>query len=145
MVGLVSSGLLVNRKTRLHLDGSIRKTRIAALSPTRSLVVLDFRAANPSDYLFVVKTVEVEVTRADGTKEVGQFIPEIDAKTLFAALPGLGEQRAVSVATGEHIDPKQSVDRMAAASFLFPESELNSNRSIVLRIHDVDGPVAEIR
>lgn len=142
---LVSGGLFATRGTHLELEGSIRKTRTAALSPSRSVVVLDFRITNPSDYPFVIKTTEVEVTMADGRKEIGQFIPEVDAKTLFPALPALGDKLAVSVATGEKIAKKQTVERMAAASFSFPESELETRKGIVLRLRDVDGPVSEIR
>ncbi|HEU0121030.1 MAG TPA: hypothetical protein VFQ91_10945 [Bryobacteraceae bacterium] len=142
---LIGGGLFATRGTHLELEGSIRKTRVAALSSSRSVVVLDFRITNPSDYPFVLKTTEIEVTMADGRKEIGQFIPEIDAKTLFPALPALGDKLAVSVSTGEKIGKKQTVERMAAASFPFPESELETRKEILLRLRDVDGPVSEIR
>ena len=142
---IVGGGLFVNRETRLQLDGSVRKSRIAALSPTRSVMVLDFRATNPTKYQFVVKTVEVEVTLADGEKAIGQFVPEVDAKTLFPALPALGAKLAVSIGTGEKISSQETVERMAAASFTLPEEALASRKQVVLRLRDVDGPVAEIR
>ena len=142
---MIGGGLFVARGTHLELNGSIRKTRIAALSPTRSVVVLDFRATNVSDYPFVVKTVEVEVTLENGKKQIGQFVPEVDAKTLFPALPALGDKLAASIGTGEKIGKKQTVERMAAASFLLPESELAARKEIVLRLRDVDGPVSELR
>jgi uncharacterized protein (DUF58 family) len=146
IVGVLVSGVLsVNQSTRLQLTGSVRKTRTAALSPTRSVVVLDFRATNPSKYRFVVKTVEVEVTLADGAKTVGQFIPEVDARTLFPALPALGAKLTDSIATRETIAPGETVERMTAASFPFPESDLDTRKGIVLRIHDLDGAVAELR
>lgn len=143
--GLVGGGLFATRGTHLELEGSIRKTRVAALSPSRSVMVLDFRVTNPSDYPFVLKTAEVEVTMADGRKELGQFIPEVDAKTLFPALPALGDKLADSVATGEKIARKQTVERMVAASFSLPESDLEDRKGVVLRLRDVDGPVSEIR
>jgi hypothetical protein len=142
---MISGGLFVTRGTRLELNGGIRKTRVAALSPTRSVVVLDFRATNPSDYPFIVKTVEVEITLASGKKEIGQFVPEVDAKTLFPALPALGDKLAVSIGTGEKIASKQTVERMAAASFSLPESDLIARKGIVLRLRDVDGPLSELR
>ena len=142
---MVGGGLFVSRGAHLVLEGSVRKARVAALSPTRSVLVLDFRASNPADYPFVVKTVEVEVTLANGTKEIGQFVPEVDAKSLFPALPELGDKLAVSIGTGEKIGKKQTVDRMAAATFPFPSSELENRKSVLLRLRDVDGPVSEIR
>jgi hypothetical protein len=145
MAGLVGGGLFATRGSRLQLEGSIRKTRTAALSPTRSLLVLDFRATNTSDYPYVVKTVEVEVTFADGRKEIGQFVPEIDAKTLFPALPVLGDKLADSIGTGENIPKKQTVDRMVAATFPIPESDLVSRKSVLLRIRHVQGPSSELR
>lgn len=141
---MVGGGLFVSRGAHLQLEGSVRKTRVAALSPTRSVIVLDFRATNPADYPFVVKTIEVEVTLADGRKEIGQFVPEVDAKSLFPALPALGDKLAVSIATGEKIPKKQTVERMAAASFALPDSDLEARKDVVLRLKDVDGPVAEI-
>ena len=145
IVAIISGGLFVSRGSHLELTGEIRKARTAALSPTRSVIVLDFRAFNPADYPFVIKTVEVEVTLAGGKKEIGQFVPEVDAKQLFPALPALGDKLAVSIATGEKIAKKQTVERMAAASFQFPEAELADRKSVVVRLHDVDGPVSELR
>ena len=143
--GMISGGLFVTRGTHLELTGSLRKVRVAALSPTRTVVVLDFRATNGADYPFVVKTVEVEVTLANGKKEIGQFVPEVDAKTLFPALPALGDKLAVSIGIGEKIAKKQTVERMAAASFVLPESDLAGRKDVVLRLRDVDGPVSELR
>lgn len=142
---IVGGGLFASRGAHLELEGKIAKTRTAALSPTRSVIVLDFRATNPSDYPFIVKTVEVEVTLADGSKQVGQFVPEVDAKTLFPALPALGDKLAVSIATKEKIAKKETVERMAAATFQVPEADLAARKDVVLRLHDVDGPVSEIR
>ncbi len=142
---MVGGGLFASRGAHLELQGSLRKTRVAALSPTRTVVVLDFRASNPADYPFVVKTIEVEVTLADGRKEIGQFVPEVDAKSLFPALPALGDKLAVSIGTGEKIGKKQSVDRMAAASFNLPEADIEARKGVLLRLRDVDGPVSELR
>jgi len=142
---MIGGGLFATRGTRLELTGSIRKARTAALSPTRSVIVLDFRATNGADYPFVVKTVEVEVTLASGKKEIGQFVPEVDAKTLFPALPELGDKLAVSIGTGEKIAGKQTVERMAAASFSLPEADLASRKDVLVRLRDVDGPLSEIR
>ncbi len=142
---MVGGGLFASRGAHLELQGSLRKTRVAALSPTRTVVVLDFRASNPADYPFVVKTIEVEVTLADGRKEIGQFVPEVDAKSLFPALPALGDKLAVSIGTGEKIGKKQTVERMAAASFNLPEADLEARKGVLLRLRDVDGPVSELR
>ncbi|MBL8236315.1 MAG: hypothetical protein JNM66_02775 [Bryobacterales bacterium] len=142
---MIGGGLFATRGTHLELSGGLRKARTASLSATRSVIVLDFRATNTSDYPFVVKTVEVEVTLASGKKEIGQFIPEVDAKTLFPALPALGDKLAVSIGTGEKIAGKQTVDRMAAASFTLPESDLASRKDVTVRLRDVDGPMSELR
>lgn len=142
---VVGGGLFASRGAHLQLEGRVRKTRVAALSPTRTVVVLDFRAINPADYPFVVKTIEVEVTLADGRKEIGQFVPEVDAKSLFPALPALGDKLAVSIGTGERIAKKQTVERMAAASFNLPEADIEARKDVLLRLRDVDGPVAELR
>jgi hypothetical protein len=142
---MVAGGLFASRGAHLELQGSVRKTRVAALSPTRTVVVLDFRASNPADYPFVVKTIEVEVTLADGRKVIGQFVPEVDAKSLFPALPALGDKLAVSIGTGEKIGKKQTVERMTAASFNLPEADLEARKGVLLRLHDVDGPVSELR
>lgn len=142
---LVGGGLFATRGTHLELTGSIRKTRVAPLSATRSVVVVDFRATNPADYPFVLKTAELEVTLKNGEKVVGQFIPESDAKVLFTAIGALGDKLAVSVFTGERIPKKTTVERMVAASFTLPDSDLESRKSLVLRLRDVDGPISELR
>jgi len=142
---MVSGGLFLNRGHRVLLDGQIRKTRVAALSPTRSVVVLDFRATNTSNFPFLVDAVEVEVTLADGKKQIGQFVPEVDAKTLFPALPALGDKLAVSIGIRENIASKATVERMAAASFAIPESDLAARKDLLLRIREIDGPKSELR
>jgi hypothetical protein len=51
----------------------------------------------------------------------------------------------VSIRTGEKIGGKQTVERMAAASFNLPEADLEARKGVLLRLHDVDGPVSELR
>jgi hypothetical protein len=145
VAGLVGSGLFVSRGAHLQLKGKIQKVRTAALSESRSVAVLDFRVTNPSDYPFVVNGAEVIIRTSDGRDLIGRYIPEVDARVVFAASPLLGEKYNPTIGIRETIRPGQTADRMAAAAFDIPLSQLESRRSLFLRIEDVDGPVSDIR
>jgi hypothetical protein len=142
---LIGGGLFVQRGARLILQGNIQKARTAALDDNRSVIVLDVRLTNPADIPFVTKSADIVVETADGKSLTGQYIPEVDAKVLFQGVPDLGEKYNQTIVIREKIAPKQTVDRMVAASFPAPVSTLESRKSVKLVLKDLDGPVSEIR
>jgi len=54
------------RGNRIELPGRILKVRTAPLDDDSSIAVIDFRVANPSDVLFEVRTVSVEMEDNQG-------------------------------------------------------------------------------
>lgn len=145
VAALVASLFTLNQKKKLRLEGSVAKVRTAALSGTRSVAVVDFRAVNPSKFRFVVDTIAVDAVLANGETVQGQFVSEGDAKQLFTALPELGEKRADSLVIRQNIGPGESTERMTAAAFSVPLADLDARKSLTVRIHDLDGAVARIQ
>jgi hypothetical protein len=109
-----------------------------------SIAVVDFRFVNPSDVLFVVRQVTVSIEDKDGNKIDGATVSDVDANRLFQYYPVLGQKFNDSLLMKAKIAPKESLDRMIAVRFEIPQEKLDSRRRLIVRIEDVDGPVAEI-
>jgi hypothetical protein len=127
------------------LKRAILKVRTQELDATSSVAVVDFRFVNPSDYPFIVRRVDVTVTAKDDKHIEGQPVAEVDAKRLFEVYPTLGQKFNDTLLARERIKARESQDRMVAARFETPLSELDARRQLLVRIEDVDGPVSELR
>ena len=93
IIALAVGGIfLMQRGDRIELPGKILKVRTAPLDEDSSIAVIDFRITNPSDILFEVRTVTVEMEDNQGKSYLGQSVSEMDAKRLFEALPVLGHE-----------------------------------------------------
>jgi hypothetical protein len=140
VIALAVGGIFfMQRGDKIELPGKILKVRTAALDEDSSIAVLDFRITNPSDVLFEVRTVTVELEDAAGKSYLGQDVSEMDAKRLFEGLPILGEKYNNTLMMRERIGAHASQDRMIAARFQAPVSLLEARKRFVLRIEEVDG------
>ena len=150
VVGLVVVALGIGgvfwmqKGAHVELKGSILKVRTLSLEEKSTVAVVDFRFANPSDYPFVVRKVEVFLLNAKGERIQGDAVSELDAKRLFQYYPALGQKFNDTLVLRNKVPGRQSWDRMIAARFSLPEAELNTRRAIIIRVEDVDGPTSEI-
>jgi len=145
-LGLVVVGVLfMQRGARIGLTGNILKVRTAPLDENSTVVVLDFRFANPSNVLFVVRSVTVVMEEKDGKQFDGQTVAEMDAKRLFEAVPLLGPKFTDTLVERDKIGAHTNQDRMVAARFNAPESRIEGRKRFLLRIEEVDGLVSEIK
>jgi hypothetical protein len=135
----VGAIFFIQRGAKIDLPGKILKVRTAALDDDSSIAVLDFRITNPSDVLFEVRTVTVEMDDMAGKSYLGQTTSESDAKRLFEAMPVLGQKFNNTLLMRERIGAHASQDRMVAARFQAPLSVLDARKRFVLRIEEVDG------
>src|SRR5690349_20997931 len=77
-IGLVVIAIAVagvfwlQRGSHLELKGSVLKVRTAPMDESSSVAVIDFRFTNPSDVLFVVRTVDVTMEDKDGKVYQGE-------------------------------------------------------------------------
>ncbi len=129
----------MQRGDKIELPGKILKVRTAALDEDSSIVVLDFRITNPSDVLFEVRNVTVEMEDKSGKNYLGQTVSEMDAQRLFEGMPVLGGKFNKSLTMRERIGAHASQDRMIAARFQAPVAMLDARKKFVLRIEEVDG------
>ncbi|MEO7651016.1 MAG: hypothetical protein ABIZ80_11155 [Bryobacteraceae bacterium] len=140
----VAGVLFLNRGSHIELKGTILKVRTLAVEEASSIAVLDFRFANPSNYPFVVKQVDIAIETKDGKRLEGERVSEVDARRLFEYYPLLGQKFNDTLLMRDKIPGRQSMDRMIAARFEAPESVIQNRKRMVIRIEDVDGPVAEL-
>ena len=144
IIALVVCGIfLMQRGDRIELPGKILKVRTAPLDEESSIAVIDFRIANPSDILFEVRSVTVEMEDNQGKGFDGQSVSEMDAKRLFDAVPVLGPKFNPTLLMRDRIGSHGSKDRMIAARFQVPMAVLDSRKRFVVHIEEVDGKVFE--
>jgi hypothetical protein len=136
--------LFLQRGAHVELKGAILKVRTMGMEDNSSLAVVDFRFVNPSDYPFVVRTVDVTATGADGQNYTSTPVPEVDAKRIFEYYPILGQKFNTSLLTRDKIPGRHSEDRMIVARFEIPVAQLDARKNLKIRIEDVDGPVSEL-
>lgn len=145
VVGIGLSVLLVGTKgNHLELDGTILHTRVLPLNDKASLVIVDFRVRNPSDVPFVVKSVTMQLTPLSGQETDGIPISKPDVENVFKYEKLLGPKFNDVLSIRDRVDPHQQIDRMAGARFDMSDSDIDSRKSLALRIEDMDGTVAEI-
>jgi hypothetical protein len=136
--------LFLQRGAHVELKGAILKVRTMGMNDGSSLAVVDFRFVNPSDYPFVVRSVDVSATGADGQNYTSTAVPEVDAKRIFEYYPILGQKYNASLIPRDRIPARQSEDRMIVARFEVPVAKLDARANLKIRIEDVDGPVSEL-
>jgi hypothetical protein len=132
-----------NKGAHLELDGRILHVRTLALNPKATIVIVDFREANPSDVSFIVKDVELKLEGVEG-EPVGQMISKADMNTIFQYEKLLGPKYNEVLGVGDHIDPHKSVDRMVGARFELGESAIEARSAVHLKFEDLDRAVAEL-
>jgi hypothetical protein len=144
IIALAVGGIFfMQRGDRMQLPGKILKVRTAPLDDDSSIAVIDFRIANPSDILFEVREVTVEMVDSHGKSYLGQSVSEVDAKRLFEGLPVLGPKFNPTLIMRDRIGSHGSSDRMIAARFQTPLSLLDGRKRFLVRIEEVDGKVFE--
>ena len=140
----VAMTLWGTRGSHLELDGKILKVRVLSLNPNASIVVVDFRAANPSDLVFLVKNVTMTLTPATGEAVEGTPISKFDVENVFKYEKLLGEKYNDVLSIRDKIAPHQTADRMVGARFELGEAAIDARKSIQLQIEDMDGAIAVI-
>ena len=140
IIALAVGGIFfMQRGDRMELPGKILKVRTAPLDDDSSIAVIDFRITNPSNILFEVRTVTVEMDDNQGKSYLGQPVSEMDAKRLFEGLPVLGQKFNPTLIMRERLGSHRSADRMIAARFQAPMALLDGRKRFVVRIEEVDG------
>jgi hypothetical protein len=140
IIALAVGGIFfMKRGDRMELPGKILKVRTAPLDDDSSIAVIDFRITNPSNILFEVRTVTVEMDDNQGRSYLGQPVSEVDAIRLFEGLPVLGQKFNPTLIMRERLGSHRSADRMIAARFQAPMALLDRRKRFVVRIEEVDG------
>jgi hypothetical protein len=151
VIGIVAIGILiglvVRRQKGAHmvLAGQILNVRTFGTTPESSLAILDFRFTNPADYQFVVRDVRLFLVKKDRSEVEGIHVADPDMKRVFDFYPQLGQKYNESMIRRDKIVPKETLDRMVAARFDLPESELINRDAFVIRVEEIDGAVSELR
>lgn len=143
--GIVFTLLTATQGAHLRLEGKILKVRVLPLTGSgASLVVVDFRATNPSNVPFIANSVTLSLTPATGDTAEGRTASKNDIENVFRYEKLLGPKYNPTLSLQDRIPPHQTVDRMAGARFELPEAAIDGRKAIRLRMEDIDGAVAEL-
>ncbi|HEY9140717.1 MAG TPA: hypothetical protein VIN93_07485 [Bryobacteraceae bacterium] len=137
----VAGVVYMQRGAHIELPGTILKVRTAPLDDQSAAAVIDFRVTNPSDYPFQVRSVTVVLESQSGAQTEGATASEMDAQRLMAGVPLLGEKYNPSLMVRERVPPRTTLDRMIAARFEVPDSQLQARKRFLVKIEEVDGLV----
>lgn len=143
VVALAVGGILfMQRGAHMDLTGSMT-VRIHATDKDTALAILNLHLTNPASHGYQVSDVEValETKAGDATTRI---VSKTDAKRLVDAMPELGPFYP-TLYTKYVVPPHSTGDYTLLAQFSFPENMLNDRQRFVVKIHEVDGTVAEIR
>ena len=141
---VVGAFLFATRGAHVELKGSILKVRTHPSDESNSIAIVDFRFVNPSDYPFMVRNVTVFVEDKQGNSSEGQTISDMDVKRLFDYYKEIGPKYNDTLMTRARVNPKQSLDRMIAASFPMTQEKFEQRKRIKLVVEEIDGPVSEL-
>jgi hypothetical protein len=136
--------LVGSKGSHLELNGEILKVRTMQLNPNATLVVVDFRVANPSDVGFMVKEVAVELLPTEGEPVRGASISKPDVENVFKYEKLLGTKYNAVLTIRDKIVPRKKIDRMVGVRFELSEAAVDARKAIRLHIVDMDGPSAEL-
>lgn len=137
----VAGVVYMQRGAHIELPGTILKVRTAPLDDQSAAAVIDFRVTNPSDYPFQVRGVTVVLESQSGAQTEGATASEMDAQRLMAGVPLLGEKYNPSLMVRERVPAHTTLDRMIAARFEVPDSQLQARKRFLVKIEEVDGVV----
>lgn len=144
-IAVAVAGILYMQKgARVGVSGQFLKVRSAPLDESSTIVVLDFRVTNPSDYPFVPRNVTVIYEDPSGNRTEGITAPELDAKHVFEGIPTLGEKYNQTLIERDKVPPRGQLDRMVMARFNLPETQLQGRKQFVIKVEEIDGQIFEI-
>jgi hypothetical protein len=129
----------------VELTGEVLKVRTHQMDPEHTIALLDLRIHNPSTQQFVVREVEVFVEEPDGKSTPADLFAETDIKRVLAYYPMLGEKFTPGLLRRDQIGSGETTDRSIAVSAPMTDGRLAERKGFRIVVHDVDGPVTEIR
>ena len=137
--------LTATQGAHLRLEGKILKVRVLPLAGSgASIVIVDFRATNPSNVPFVANAVTLHLEPATGDAVDGRTASKNDIENIFRYEKLLGPKYNPVLSLQDRIPAHQTLDLMAGARFELPEAAIDARKTIRIRIEDVDGAAAEL-
>lgn len=145
IVFIIWRGFVDTRGNHLAPSGKIGKVRAETVDLNEMVVVVDFSLKNDADVPMVVRSLEAEMTTADGSPVNGSIIAVADLDNFFRVYPGIGDKFNPPLKARDTLAGHQSTDRMVGVRFDVPEDVWLKRQGLTLRIEDRTGPVTELK
>lgn len=140
----VAAVFYMQRGAHIDVKGSVLKVRTAPLDDNSSFVTIDFRAANPADYPFMVRKVVVVLEDKSGRQTEGQTATAEESARVLQGIPLLGPKYNDVLVERDKIAPHSTLDRMVVAKMDVPDAQLQARKRFIVRLEEVDGAVSEL-
>jgi hypothetical protein len=150
LAGLAAVGIAIlilfagTKGNHLELTGTILKVRVMPLSPTASLVIVDFRVNDPSDVPWVMKTATLTLEPGSGETLDGMMVSKPDIENVFKYNPILGPKFNDVLGIKDKIAPHQRLDRMVGARFEITDAQSEDRKAVHLHLEEIDGATADL-
>jgi hypothetical protein len=135
--------IFLKRGDRLQPTGRVLKERSIDLNDETALLLLDIRLENDSDVVMTVGKIGMSAQMPDGGQFTGRLLGKRDLLATFGYFPLLGEKFNEPLGSNDEIPARSKVDRMIAASFAAPLSELDKRKQVTVKVEDPTGAAAE--
>jgi len=142
---VVWRGFVETKGNHLEPKGKIGKIRAEKVDENEMIAIIDFNLQNDADVELVVRTVESEMTTAEGSPVNGSIIAAGDLDNFFRHYPNIGEKFNPPLKARDVLPGRQSTDRMVGVRFDVPEDAWAKRKGVTLRIEDRTGPIIELK
>ncbi len=136
--------LFMQRGARVGVEGQFLKVRTTPIDENSTIVVLDFRLKNPSDYPFVARNVTAIYEDPAGGRTEGSTFTEVEAKNVFQVMPTIGQRYNQTFIERDKVPGRGQIDRMVMAKFDMSEAKLQARKQFLVKIEEIDGGTFEI-
>lgn len=145
IIVVIWTGFIKTAGNHLAPTGSIGKVRTIAAADDLTYMVIDFSAKNDSDVDMIVRSIQADISTADGDTLMGTPVAAADVASAFKSYPLLGDQYNPVLKERDKIPAHQSIDRMVGLRIDAPVAKVEGRKQVTLRVEDITGPVLELK
>lgn len=135
---VIVAGLIIvyNWGATPRLDGEITGVRTLGMDDSSSVAIVNFEAANSSNYELWINRRELAIIDQAGNPLDGRILSVFDIQQLFKYFPALGGMRDEPLIDNRYLAPGESLRGLVAARFEIPKHELDIRQQIAFRTVD---------
>ena len=128
-----------NLGSQVRLNAEVVRVRTIATSESSAVLIAEVRIQNPADVPFIIRSVTVTVTGADGAAVTGDPVAQSDLDRLLGYYAAEGPRYNETLKVKSKLVGRVRRDWTVPASFNLPKATIDARRGLTIQIEDVDG------